>query len=125
VQHCFDAQKNKSGREPNVIELLLVWFMLSVVVAIWSVLRGHSGIFSFCVSALLSPLVGFVVEVARGRVAPSEQLASPSPDMKACHACHQPIRSDAHTCRYCGAIVIETDSHDLEGALKSKREKNS
>jgi hypothetical protein len=108
-----------------VIEFLLVWFMLSVVVAVWSVLRGHSGVFSFLVSALLSPLVGFVVEVARGRAAPVEPLAKASPDMKACHACNHPIRVDAQTCRYCGSVVIETDSRDLEDAVKSRRDQDS
>ena len=109
-----------------MIEFLLVWFMLSVVVAVWSVLRGHSGILSFLVAVLLSPIVGFFVEVARGRrTAPAEPLAAAVSDMKACHECSQPIRIDAQTCRYCGAIVIEMDSHDLEKALKARRDKDS
>jgi hypothetical protein len=107
-----------------VIEFLLLWFMLSVVVAIWSVLRGHSGVLSFLVSASLSPLVGFIVEVARGRAA-VQPLAQPGHDMKACHACNHPIRSDAQTCRYCGAVVIETEGRALEDAVKSKRDQDS
>ena len=43
----------------KIMELVLIWFVLSILVGVFANNRGKSGILYFLFSIILSPLLGF------------------------------------------------------------------
>lgn len=87
------------------MEFGLIYLGLCVAVAMLAARRGRSGFGWFVISALLSPLLGFVfVLVLRDlAAAPNE----PTPDTHVrCPDCKELVRRDALKCKHCGCKLV-------------------
>lgn len=72
------------------MELILFWFVLSILVGVFANSRGKSGILYFIFSIILSPLLGFLIALVSGDDSKSK-----------CLKCGQKIDIKAKVCPYC------------------------
>ena len=84
--------------------IIFIWLILSALVGLWNYNRGNSFWLGFFGSALISPLIGFIL-VALTRKNPEniEKRRVTSGEVKKCSQCAEIIKIDAKKCRFCGA----------------------
>lgn len=92
------------------MELVIGWIGFSIAAAIYAERVGRSGFGWFCLSLLLSPLLGFILllalpsKVARPIVVNGE-VATPDTHVR-CPDCKELIRKDARVCMHCRAKLV-------------------
>jgi len=91
----------EAQRGLNMIEILLLWFVLCILVAWIGTQKGRSGWGFFFLSFFLSPLIGFLVVLALPAKAPGVSTPRGS-DLILCSACGRPHRADTNDCPHCG-----------------------
>ena len=74
----------------KIMELVLIWFVLSILVGVFANNRGKSGILYFLFSIILSPLLGFLIALISG-----------DDSKKKCSNCGQKIDINAKVCPPC------------------------
>ena len=95
------------------MEIFLIWLILSGCVAAYASHKGHSAVGMFFVSLLLSPLLGFVIELVRQpNVAASETRQIRSGRMRKCPMCAELVRAEALKCRFCGEEIPPMEKPD-------------
>ncbi len=72
------------------MELVLIWFVLSILVGVFANNRGKSGILYFLLSIILSPLLSFLIVLVAG-----------DNSKKKCSNCGQKIDINAKVCPFC------------------------
>lgn len=94
------------------MKIFLGWVVFSVIVAIAASGRGRSGFGWFLLSALISPLLSFILLMVLPKVgaasAPRDETGSaitPETHVR-CPDCKELVRSDARKCKHCGAGLI-------------------
>lgn len=87
----------------SVVLLVLLWFFLSWLVAVYAGVKGLSDIGYFFLSLLLSPVLGFVIAVVCSRA--NESLLRYG-RLKECPHCGELVRPEAARCHYCGADLV-------------------
>ncbi len=72
------------------MEIFLLWFVLSILVAVFANNRGKSGVLYFILSVILSPLISFLIALIAG-----------DSSKKKCFNCGQKIDISAKVCPFC------------------------
>jgi hypothetical protein len=83
------------------MELLILWLILAVVVAIWAYKMGRSAVGYFFLSLLLSPVIAGVILLVSGRKVGEKY--------KKCPECAEIVKSEAKICRFCGHDFTEAE----------------
>ena len=91
------------------MEILVLWFVLAVVVAIVAETRGRIAPGWFILSAVLSPVISFALLLAlpkvgkAARVKDAEGNAITEETHTRCPDCKELVRIDARKCKHCGS----------------------
>ena len=86
------------------MELILIWLVLSILVAVLASSYGRSGVGWFLFSALLSPVIAGIGLLAVGR-----KRADAGPTKK-CPDCAQHVSAEARACMHCGHRFLPPES---------------
>lgn len=94
------------------MEIVLVWLVFAVIVAVAASGRGRSGFGWFLLSAVISPLLSFIllmvlpkVGAARRPKDESGEVITPETHVR-CPDCRELVRHDARKCKHCGTALI-------------------
>lgn len=113
--------------------VFIFWILLAVAVGMLASKRGRSGFGWFLLSALLSPLLGFIfVLVAKdlSQSTPSQAIIGPSVDTHVkCPHCAEWVLPEASVCKHCGGALtpkpnFHTDRAKIAAAAKKEDETN-
>jgi hypothetical protein len=99
---------------------VVVWFLLAVAVGVLASNRGRSGFGWFLLSAVLSPLLGFVfVLVAKNLAVPVGVPQESGATHVRCSECAEWVLPEATTCKHCGAkLVPDLDFHRRQAVVR-------
>ncbi len=100
----------------KIMELVLIWFVLSILVGVFANNRGKSGILYFLFSIILSPLLGFLIALISG-----------DDSKKKCSNCGQKIDINAKVCPFCldnkgEKKINENNENDIENNIIKKED---
>jgi hypothetical protein len=87
------------------MEILIVWFILSVAVGTYAEKKGRSGVSWWLLAMVISPLIAFIFALIADdlRVDPSQ----PNPDTHLkCPDCRELVLKDARKCKHCGCALV-------------------
>lgn len=89
-----------------MIEIVIIWTLLSVVAGVVAENKGRSGVGFFFLSMVLSPLIGIIgAAVARPDQDTIERRQLSSGRYRRCPQCAELVRAEAQRCRFCGAAL--------------------
>ena len=102
----------------KIMELVLFWFVLSILVGVFANNRGKSDILYFLFSIILSPLLGFLIALISG-----------DDSKKKCSNCGQKIDINAKVCPFCldnkgEKKINENNENDIEKYIGISKEYN-
>lgn len=87
------------------MEIFIFWLLLSGGVGAVASARGRSGVGWFFISAIISPILGFVLAV----ILPNRKMqgVQPSPETHVkCPDCRELVLNDARKCKHCGCSLV-------------------
>lgn len=93
------------------MQYFFIWLILSVCCAVLAGNRGRNEISWFFISALISPLIGFILLIILDDM--SEDVAIKSGSKKTCLYCAEIINSEAIKCKHCGSLQSKIKPENL------------
>jgi len=94
------------------MEIFLIWVVFAVIVAVAASGRGRSGFGWFLLSAVISPLLSFILlmvlpKVGAAGLQKDETGAAITPETHVrCPDCRELVRNDARKCKHCGTALV-------------------
>ena len=88
----------------------LLWIALSIAVGIFAAQRGRGSGNWFLISALLSPVVGFIFLIALPNLQPTPEQIANNNRIK-CPSCAELVMPEASVCKHCGATLTPDPSY--------------
>lgn len=77
------------------MEIVLIWIVCAILVAVVANNRGRSGLGWFLLALIISPLLALIVVAVMSRVEPVEAS-------KTCPRCAETVKRAALVCKHCG-----------------------
>lgn len=94
------------------MEIVLLWVVFAVIVAVAASGRGRSGFGWFLLSAVISPLLSFILLMVLPKVGsaglPKDEtgaVITPETHVR-CPDCRELVRHDARKCKHCGTALM-------------------
>lgn len=88
------------------------WLTFSIIVGVAASGRGRSGFAWFFISALISPLLGFILLLVMPKIGDaallrdiSGEAITPETHVR-CPDCRELVRADAKKCKHCGSALL-------------------
>lgn len=82
--------------------IVVLWLVFAILVGVYANSKGRSGFGFFLISALLSPLIGFIIALIISPInSKVEQKALEAGDMKKCSSCAELVKVEAKLCKHC------------------------
>lgn len=94
------------------MEIIFGWLAFSIVAGVIATSKNRSGFGYFCLSIVLSPLVGIILAAALPKISLAD-VAEQAKTHVPCPYCKEPIILGALKCKHCGSM--------LEGAPPGQR----
>jgi hypothetical protein len=99
--------------------IIVFWFLLSIAVAMLASKRGRNGFGWFLISAVISPLLGFIFLLVTKDLSKEDELRVP------CPKCSEKVLITATICPYCKSDLTNNSNFLESGvALKKKPEED-
>lgn len=85
------------------MEIVLGWFIFSIIVGVAASHRGRSGLGWFILATFISPVLALILVLVLPNLVTTEAGGRITPETHhRCPECKELIRRDASKCRYCG-----------------------
>lgn len=102
------------------MELILFWFIFSVVVGVIASARGRSGFGYFLLSLIISPLIAVILvallpSLKRDPNAPTAWTHVKCPD------CRELVLNEARVCKHCGCKLVPVSEQKAAIAAPEQR----
>lgn len=89
------------------MEILIGWFVFSIIVGVAASYRGRSGFAWFLISAVISPLFALILVLVMPNRADGYRGDRITPETHhRCPECKELIRRDAAKCKHCGTSLV-------------------
>lgn len=91
------------------MEIVILWFLLSIVAGAIASSKGRSGFGYFLLSLLLSPLIGGLLAIGLSDLSKIAEAEANAPNPKThikCPDCKELILKEALVCKHCGCRLI-------------------
>ena len=99
---------------------IIVWVLLVVLISVWANNWGRKASNYFWLSFFLSPLVGALVLLIKGKDEGSlNQRKIDKKEMKQCPYCRELINYTATVCKFCGKSIQTDESHSVNQTSQS------
>lgn len=87
------------------MEILFIWLLFAIAVAILASRKGRSGFGWFLFSVIFSPLIGFLFVLVLGDASPDAIKPNPNTHVK-CPDCREFVLKEARVCKHCGCKLV-------------------
>jgi hypothetical protein len=87
--------------------IVIFWLFFSLVAANIAANKGNSGLFTFLLSLIFSPLIGLMVaSISNRNKTVLDNRGIKSGRLKRCPDCAEVIKSKAIVCHFCGKPIL-------------------
>lgn len=87
---------------------IVIWLILSILVAAYANSKGRSGIGYFLLSMILTPVLGLIITIAvEPNIDKLEERAILAGKRRKCPYCAELVKNEARICKHCGKEIAK------------------